>query len=383
MKPTPILLLSDSPAIRSGLAKITRHLADLLSKMPEFRVGTLGRGLATSCHLPWPQYTYPEDSNWGQEHVRAAIEDLQAEVVLTIMDASRIHWLTRPQYLPGGDLRTYLLQRRFKLWSYVPVDHMGPNGGLSSFCADAIQGVDRPLAYSMFGAEVLRNTLQREVEWIPHGCNLDTFQPRDRTATRAGFQLNDTHTVIGTVMTNQSRKDWGCAAATIAQLKKTIPNLQWWICIDEMVRYWDLHALIVDYGLEKIALPLFGMNSTDTMMSYYYSMCDLTILPTLGEGFGYPVVESLACGVPCITTNYAGSVELVPRKEWLVEPAAWRIDSQYNCVRPVTRPEDWVTAIQTALASPASAEECRESVRFLDWPNLAPVWQKWLLEGLK
>jgi hypothetical protein len=47
-------------------------------------------------------------------------------------------------------------------------------------------------------------------------------------------------------------------------------------------------------------------------------------------------------------------------------------------VRPVYRPEDWVTTMYEALAEPASVEECVQSVEHLWWKNLWPgAWKKY------
>lgn len=390
MTAVPILIQSDAPELTTGLARITRHLADVLTRLPEFRVGTFGRGGWGSAKLPWPQYRWPEaaspQNTWGQDLFQPVCENFFGAgggILFTIMDPSRINWLTRPQYLRESRLRTFLEKRNFKIWSYLPVDALGPNGKLSSICADAVAGVDRPLAYGMFGAQVLTNTLGREVEWLPHGINMDVFQPRDSLGTRMGYGIRADALVIGMNATNQTRKDWGVAAAAMMLLRRTHPNLVWLIHTDMVARYWDLRALITDHGLEECVYMMEDTQHSDIEMSYIYSMCDVTMLATLGEGTGYPVIESLACGRPCITTDYAGSVELTPRVSWLVPPVAMRLDGYYNQLRPVTRPEDWVAAIERVLEERPTIEECRESVTHLDWKNLYITWNKWFLEGLK
>jgi glycosyltransferase involved in cell wall biosynthesis len=37
--------------------------------------------------------------------------------------------------------------------------------------------------------------------------------------------------------------------------------------------------------------------------------CDAFVLPTRGEGWGLPVLEAMACGLPCIVTGYSGLTE--------------------------------------------------------------------------
>jgi len=122
---------------------------------------------------------------------------------------------------------------------------------------------------------------------------------------------------------------------------------------------------------------------TDKSMSYMYSACDVTMLPSLGEGFGYPIVESLACGTPCVHGNYAGGAELIPNQSWLVDPITYRYETRNNCKRPVFNPQDWADAAFRILQEEKPAEFCRASVQYLDWKVLKEAWVKWFKGGLK
>src|SRR5262245_30170095 len=106
---------------------------------------------------------------------------------------------------------------------------------------------------------------------------------------------------------------------------------------------------------------------SDAELSYAYSACDATFLPSLGEGFGYPVVESLACGVPCVTGSYGGAAELIPNEDWLVEPLAERLDTMHNCLRPVYTPVDFAELLDNILQEPVAPEVCTTAVEHLDW----------------
>ena len=47
---------------------------------------------------------------------------------------------------------------------------------------------------------------------------------------------------------------------------------------------------------------------TDEQMARMYSACNVTLGIGNGEGYGYPIFESLACGVPCIHGTYSGRI---------------------------------------------------------------------------
>jgi len=45
-------------------------------------------------------------------------------------------------------------------------------------------------------------------------------------------------------------------------------------------------------------------------MPLFYSACDLMAFPSLFEGFGFPIVEALACGAPVICSNTSSMLEI-------------------------------------------------------------------------
>ena len=46
-------------------------------------------------------------------------------------------------------------------------------------------------------------------------------------------------------------------------------------------------------------------------MPHLYNTADVFVLPTRGEAFGLPFMESMACGTPCIATNWGGHTDFV------------------------------------------------------------------------
>ena len=115
---------------------------------------------------------------------------------------------------------------------------------------------------------------------------------------------------------------------------------------------------------------------SDEDMAWAYSACDVTLGIGSGGGFEYPLMESLACGVPAIHGNYAGGAELMP-KEFLVEPAAFRGDGLYGILRPVYRAYDWADKVMAAKKEDAVLPA------YIDWNNAFPAWEKWLKEGVE
>lgn len=393
MRQTPLLFLSDNPALPSGLGRITKDLAVLTSGMPEFRVGVLGRGGTASIQLPFAQYPYPESGQWAEELVEGVWGDFsrgEPGVIMTIWDPSRLGWFAKPRM--GGSLQQFLSSPNIQKWGYFPVDSYGIGGKLSGQIADTLSGYQRVLAYTLFGKQVLEETMGgAEVDWIPHGYNGDVFQPRGRVAGRTMLGVGMRDRLVGCVMTNQYRKDWGTAfgaAAHMANHSQNIAkNIKFWFHTDSVDLNWDLRALAQDFGLTgKVILTMTGAYSSE-QLSYLYSCCDVTMLPSLGEGWGLPLTESLACGVPVIHVNYGGGAEQVRAAdpEWLVPYATERLEGRWNNVRPVLNPLMWankLTWVMDDTEGGSAKDRCVGAVSHLQWKNLFPVFKKWFLEGV-
>jgi len=83
--------------------------------------------------------------------------------------------------------------------------------------------------------------------------------------------------------------------------------------------YYDaiLH-FIKEKKLEKNVLFIGHLN--DKELSYVYGHAEALVFPTLIEGFGYPVLEAMDCGVPVITSDQSSLKEIGGDAALLVNP---------------------------------------------------------------
>ncbi len=369
---TSLLIISDQPSLQTGLARIARGLACLSAELPEFKVATLGRGGVSSSRIPVHQFVFPESQGFGDEGlIDFVCNDWFKDgsgIIMTIGDASRYRWLSRGNWIQKR-------RDRVQLWTYVPVDSQTPNGTLAPIERDSLLGYNRILAYGPFGAQVLSKTIGQAVDWIPHGISMGMFQPRDRQAARIAMQFEDRDKVVGCVMTNQTRKDWGVAIKAFSLLPS---DWKLWAHVDVLERHWSLPSLIEEYGVaDRVKLTMTG-DMNDTEMAYAYSACNVTMLPS-SEGWGFPIAESLACGVPVVHSAYAGGNWGLPTVRY-IEPSAYRVEGPFNALRPLFDPEAFATGI---IGFRPSAEECVASVEHLHWPKLwKGCWRKFFLSGI-
>lgn len=379
MTPTPIIFWSDSPSAHSGLSRICRDLVTRLQKEPEFRVAALGHNGVGSRR--WTEYHWDWHGAMEPTELPEVWNDFAGDeqgIIFTIHDISRMLEFACPAYTSESRLRRFLDKPPFRRWGYFPVDATGPQDRLTQSSRDTLHRYDRILAYTEWSAGVIERTIGHRPPSLPHGIDLTVFQPRDRRTARRYLlpSLTADDFLVGIVATNQARKDWGLALAVCGLLAMRVPNLRVWIHTDEQVRAWSIPALIADFGLQGRCILTGPM--TDEELSYGYSACDVTIAPG-SEGWGFPLVESMACGVPAIHGNYGGGAELIP-EELLVQPREYRIDGPWNCIRPVYKPEDWVEKILYARDNP-NGYLVQSAARFA-WNEIWPKWLQWFKEGL-
>ena len=391
--PTPLLILSDSPCSTSGLGRITRDLAVRIhTHMGDvFTVGCIGPGAGGEFDPPFFHHRVDQTPDWTVPNlplIWKAFAGNQRGILLVIWDASRLLWLTHPeQYCRDEELRKFLLTKPFDLWTYTAIDAEGPNGKLSALLGYVLKGFDRILAYSEWSARIIERTIGDgiTIESLPHGIDTSIFKRRGHEKARRKFgelccggeapdlKIEDGKFLVGIVATNQARKDYGTAIRTAAQLAQ-VKDVLLWIRVDTMERFWSISALLYDYGLANRAIIQTGP-MTDEQMAWAYSACDVTWGIGLGEGFGFPIYESLACGTPCIHGNYAGGAEWLP-DAFKISPVAFRAEGTFASMRPVFRADEWVEA--TLRNSNADASLPAE----LDWKNSWPRWEAWLRKGI-
>lgn len=399
-----LLIYGDAVDMHSGLSRIARDLALISSTLPDFHTATFGRNAVGSSRFPFPQYAFSSSDQWGEHKLPQVWRDFTRGegngngAILTVWDASRLLWFAGLSPTGNPELDSFLglggASPSFSRWGYFMIDGTGPDGlTLPTESRAVLSCYDRVLVSSAWGADVARKS-GVECEWIPHPIDHQKFKFDPNRADRREEQGVFGKVVVGCCMTNQSRKDWPTAFAIAGLLAKSYGNrFLFWVHTDslgmEQGAYWNLRALAADYGVpaDCIRFTLTGSH-TDSMMATFYNCCDATFLCSGGEGFGYPVAESLCCGCPVISQDWAASAELLDQwPDWKVPIGAFRLDTSHNILRAVHSPYLWVKAIEGAIEmgrveGQEWRKEVSESMSHLWIQNLKKIWKRWLVEGV-
>jgi len=83
-----------------------------------------------------------------------------------------------------------------------------------------------------------------------------------------------------------------------------------------------LKSLLKDIGLEKELAKKIVLTGyvSDEDLPAVFNLSEMFLFPSLREGFGIPIIEAMACGVPVITSNTSSMPEVAGDAALLVDP---------------------------------------------------------------
>ncbi len=163
----------------------------------------------------------------------------------------------------------------------------------------------------------LYNTPSAKISVLYHGVTPE-YQPiEDESTIQAIWQKyklgNDPFILsIGTI---QPRKNYQRLIQAFAQIepptKLVIAGVKGW-------SYQEIYGEVVKQGLEQRVTFTGFVDDAD--LPALYNAATLFTYPSLYEGFGLPVLESMACGTPVIASNQSSLPEVVGQAGVLVDP---------------------------------------------------------------
>lgn len=314
-----ILWVSNAPHVGSGYGIQANSLLPRLAKHPSIEeIGIFGyygiQGglceLPVGLNIPGIEATtmmhYPVTSKdgWGNDVVAEHAEHFGADVVITLLDV----WVFKQNYGHQG----------FYWLPYAPVDHDPIPPKVLRRLRDGYHA----LAYSKHAAgEYAKNGLDHH--YIPHGVETKIFKPYDgggKLQAKKYLGFEEDNFVIGIVAANRgwpSRKGFPELMEAFSIFHKDHPDARLFAhtdTTDQSHNGIELNLMAEMYGIgdyTRFSLPyvnLLGLTSKE--MCRLYNGMDVFCLPSMGEGFGIPIIEAQACGVPVIVSDWTACAEL-------------------------------------------------------------------------
>jgi len=256
---------------------------------------------------------------FGQDVIAADAEHVGADIVITLVDA----WVLSPE-----------ITRRFNWVAWAPIDH----DPIPPAVARSLEAAFQPIAYSRFGEARMREA-GLDPLYVPHGVDTDIFYPVDKRTAREAIGIPPEYQdrfLVGIVAANKgtpSRKAFDQQIRAFARFHANHPRAMLYLHTDVTgINGVSIHDIIRLAGLPEEAIATVppyryarGMIGKDEM-AHRYSALDVLLNATKGEGFGLPIVEAMACGVPVIVTDFTAMPELVS------EGAGWKVPVDGDCL---------------------------------------------------
>jgi glycosyltransferase involved in cell wall biosynthesis len=152
---------------------------------------------------------------------------------------------------------------------------------------------------------------------IHHGVNHDVFvAPNNKKEVQESiwkdFKLEKNNYFIHISERNWARKNIPRILDAFIEAKKSG-------LAQNLILVGKVHPLVIKRVKKIPSVKIFGFISEKHLVQLVQGS-DGLILPSIHEGFGLPLVEAMACGVPCITSNKHSPPEVVGDSGILVDP---------------------------------------------------------------
>jgi len=145
------------------------------------------------------------------------------------------------------------------------------------------------------------------VSVMPLGVDIDYYHPGI-----TGFRPTDRFTFLS-VFEWGERKGADVLLRAFSQEFKESEDVVLLVSIYNHDPDVDVHTEIAKLGLERGApiVVLVNAEFAEYQMGALYRSADCFVLPTRGEGWGMPILEAMACGLPTIATNWSGPADFL------------------------------------------------------------------------
>ena len=370
----PRLLLVGDFAKHSGFARVNESLAWHLRDRYDIAVlGVNYHGDYTPLQRLYRLYpAWIGGDAFGHKRIAKVVAVEQPDVVLVVCDP----------WHAGGYIEglTEELETVPPCVLYTPVDATG----IRREDVATLDWYRRVVAYTQFGARELRRSgVDAPLAIIPHGIDRELFRPIGRSVARQVAGVAEDLYIVLVIDRNQVRKRLDIAFEAFAQFAADKPHARLHYhgaAVEE--QGWDVKAMAADLGItDKLMLtdldmqPLAGV--PPQQLPVLYSMADIKLSTTSGEGWGLTTMEAMACGVPCIAPNYAALGEWARPALGDLPASIPTRHAKINTVGRVPSIADVVDALETTYQHPAERQALSAAgLRLIadpvyDWANIA------------
>jgi glycosyltransferase involved in cell wall biosynthesis len=247
------------------------------------------------------------------------------------------------------------------------------NGPLTMSWAAILLNMDAVFFISELGKQEALKAGLRNVEHLIVGVDTVFWHPAtpdEKSKLRKGLGIGEDEFVVLTVADNQERKNLSAGIESIALLKKQT---------DKKVRYvlvtrpdspvgWRINDYSIELGLTK-EMMVFNRGLPALDLWGLYAVADVYLSTSKAEGLGMPVLEAMACKVPCVATDTGALTEVLGGERGHLVPAIYTArDVWGNELRHYIDTKEVVKELQTILdTNCVHTEKALEYIKTRNW----------------
>lgn len=236
---------------------------------------------------------------WGNDVIPLHVEQYQPDVTVLLCDA----WVYQPDVIK-------------LMAAWAPIDH----DPLPPLVAARLHDAGSAWAMSKFGQQQMRK-IGLVPHYVPHGVDRAVYKPGDRSAARKAWGVPDGVFFAAMVAANKgfpSRKSIDKVLKAWGRFIEKKPNAVLYIHTLPGEQYggMDIVGCANFYGVDQknLRLPdVYRFMRGDyggQRLNDLYNAADVLLAPSMGEGFGVPVIDAQAAGCPVIVTDFSAQSEL-------------------------------------------------------------------------
>lgn len=325
---------------------------------------------------------HPNEAYGNQGSVEFYNNEIKPDVTAFLADSFMIRWLADKITHEGKEI-TKRQKLHGKTLFYFPFDSKDVYDGV----VPVMEQMDIRVAMSKWAQNLLKKEAKMDSHYIPHGVDPHIYRPLPKhivDKVRSENKWEDKF-IVGCVARNQSRKNIPALFKAFAEFSKDKKDVILLAHLDPVdPQGTNLHDLANKLGIkDKVIYGMrrFSLGVPEFRMSLAYNTMDIHVLSTTGEGFGLPIIESMACGIPNICTDYTTARELIGENGELVRLAKGHqyIVGQLNTDRALCDIDELVQKMNKLYDNPELRKKYSESGRkyVLDnygWEKVCRMW---------
>lgn len=315
--PRTLGIIGDSIALTTGFAQVLRQVVARVQREAGWRMWQIASlDTPPRCDSrPYyargiTPYFPPGDSDpVGWSICEDVLRSDRPDVLFLCMDPGTArNWLERRRLLEFNDIPVVL---------YAPVE----GAPIATEYAEAFAMADEPVTVTAWAAERLRAEHGLDVPWVYHGVDPSVWHPlrpaeRDRVRRDLGWA---DRFVVAYVARNAGRKAHDRLMKAIGALAERYPDLLLYLHCQPFDSYrlngWSLRQLAHYCAISDRVQYAPGTDAVRGVraltLAERLAAADLYVHPAEVEGFGLPLAEAMACGVPVVGVADGGNMQEV------------------------------------------------------------------------